>query len=133
MRRERSIERVLELQHRADVALFSVGALSGGIPSHVYAAGYLEPDEMASLEKEGVVGDVCTVFLREDGTYSDLSLNVRASGPTPAELQVIPRRICAAAGDSKARPIRAALRAGAVTHLVVDERTAKLVISDSGT
>jgi DNA-binding transcriptional regulator LsrR (DeoR family) len=133
MWRERSIERVLELQHQADIALFSVGALSGDIPSHVYAAGYLEQEEMASLKREGAVGDVCTVFLREDGTYSDLSLNVRATGPTPAELQVIPRRLCAAAGDSKTGPIRAALRAGAVTHLIVDERTAKLLISDSDT
>jgi len=131
MWRERSIRRVLELQRRADTALFSVGALSGDVPSHVYSAGYLEQDDFALLRSEGVVGDVCTVFLREDGTYSDLVLNQRATGPTPAELQVIPRRLCAAAGDSKAKPIRAALQARVATHLVVDERTAKKLISDS--
>ncbi len=77
------------------------------------------------------MGDVCTVFLREDGTYSDLVLNERATGPTPAQLQRIPRRLCVAAGDAKARAIRAALRAGVATHLVVDERTAKLMIESS--
>jgi len=126
---ERSIERVLDLQRRADVALFSVGALSGEVPSHVYSAGYLEPDDMESLREEGVVGDVCTVFLREDGSYSDLILNERATGPTPGELQVIPRRLCAAAGDGKARAIRAALLAGVATHLVIDERTARSLIA----
>lgn len=125
MWRERSIKRVLELQRQADIALFSVGALSGEVPSHVYSAGYLEQDDFDLLEREGVVGDVCTVFLREDGTYSDLVLNERATGPTPDELQAIPRRLCAAAGDSKVLPIRAALRAGVATHLVVDELTAK--------
>jgi deoxyribonucleoside regulator len=129
MWRERSIERVLDLQRRADVALFSVGALSGEVPSHVYTAGYLEPEDMNSLKEEGVVGDVCTVFLREDGTYSDLVLNERATGPTPGELHVIPRRLCAAAGDGKARAIRAALLAGVATHLVIDERTARSLIA----
>ncbi|MBI9113903.1 sugar-binding transcriptional regulator [Sanguibacter suaedae] len=130
MWRERSVRRVLEVQRRADVALFSVGALSGGLPSHVYSAGYLEPDDVATLDVEGVVGDVCTVFLRADGTYSDIELNARATGPSPRELARIPRRVCAVAGDNKVVPLRAALRAGVVTDLVVDERTAHLLVDD---
>jgi deoxyribonucleoside regulator len=133
MWQERSIKRVLELQRRADVALFSVGALSGEVPSHVYSAGYLEQEDFALLGREGVVGDVCTVFLREDGTYLDLVLNERATGPTPAELQVIPRRLCAVAGDSKVNAIRAALQAGVATHLVIDERTAKKLVGETQT
>jgi len=115
---------VLELQSQADIALFSVGAVSGGVPSHVYAAGYLEPEDVALLDGEGVVGDVCTVFLRADGTYRDISINARATGPTPHQLQRIPRRLCAVAGDNKVAPLRAALAAGVVTDLVLDEVTA---------
>lgn len=129
MWRERSVQRVLEVQRRADIALFSVGALSGGLPSHVYSAGYLEPEDVATLDAEGVVGDVCTVFLRGDGTYRDIALNARATGPTPAQLRGIPRRVCAVAGDNKVVPLRAALRAGAVTHLVVDEQTANRLLA----
>lgn len=124
MWRERSIARVLDMQRRADIALFSVGALGGDVPSHVYSAGYLERADIDTLELEGVVGDVCTVFLRADGTYRDLSLNERATGPTPDELLSVPRRVCAVAGDSKVVPLLAALRSGVVTHLVVDEQTA---------
>jgi DNA-binding transcriptional regulator LsrR (DeoR family) len=124
MWRERSIRRVLEMQAQCDIALFSVGALSGRVPSHVYSAGYLEPDDIATLNDEGVVGDVCTVFLRADGTYRDIPLNDRASGPHPEELRRIPRRVCVAAGNNKVDALHAALRAGVVTHLVVDERTA---------
>lgn len=129
---ERSVARVLQLQRRADIALFGIGALSGEVPSHVYSAGYLEADDLRSLEREGVVGDVCTVFLRADGTYDDLGLNSRATGPTPAELQRIPRRVCAVAGDSKVAPLLAALRAGAITDLVVDEITAQTLIETMG-
>lgn len=128
MWRERSVSRVLDVQRRADIALFSIGALSGEVPSHVYSAGYLEAEDIATLDAEGVVGDVCTVFLRADGTYEDLSLNERASGPTPGELRRVPRRVCAVAGDSKVIPLLAALRAGVITHLVIDEQTAKRLV-----
>lgn len=126
--RERSIRRILDLQSRCDIALFSVGALSGGLPSHVYSAGYLEADDLETLDREDVVGDVCTVFLRSDGSFSDIELNSRATGPNPAQLQRIPRRVCVVSGDNKVAPLRAALRARAATHLVLDERTAHLFV-----
>jgi DNA-binding transcriptional regulator LsrR (DeoR family) len=128
MWRERSVARVLDVQRRADIALFSIGAVAGEVPSHVYSAGYLETEDIQTLESEGVVGDVCTVFLRADGTYEDLTLNERATGPTPAELRRVPRRVCAVAGDSKVVPLLAALRAGVITHLVLDEQTATRLV-----
>ncbi|AEG43331.1 sugar-binding transcriptional regulator [Isoptericola variabilis] len=131
MWRERSVRRVLDVQAQADIALFSVGAVSGGVPSHVYAAGYLDPEDVAVLDAEGVVGDVCTVFLRADGTYRDIPINARASGPTPHQLRRIPRRLCAVAGDNKVAPLRAALAAGVVTDLVLDELTAVRLVDGS--
>jgi len=124
MWRERSVRRVLQVQGLADIALFSVGAIAGAIPSHVYAAGYLDDDDVRTLQAEGVVGDVCTVFLRADGSYKDVVVNQRATGPTPDELHRIPRRVCVVAGDNKAVPLLAALRSGVVTDLVLDELTA---------
>ena len=124
MWRERSVRRVLDLQQAADIALFSVGALTGGLPSHVYSAGYLSSQEVQLLDSEGVVVDVCTVFLRANGTYADIPLNARASGPNPTQWREIPRRVCAVAGDNKIRPLRAALAAGVVTDLIIDEVTA---------
>lgn len=124
MWRERSVRRVLDMQRRADIAVFSVGAVAGAVPSHVYSAGYLDDADVRVLHDEGVVGDVCTVFLRADGSWEDVPLNARATGPTPAELQRLPRRVCVVAGDNKVAPLLAALRAGVVTDLVVDETTA---------
>jgi deoxyribonucleoside regulator len=125
MWRERSVQRVLAVQRRADIALFGVGALGGQVPSHVYSAGYLDENDLAALYAAGVVGDVCTVFLRQDGSYQDIAINRRATGPTPAELARIPRRLCVVAGEAKLRPLLAAMRAGAVTDLVIDEPTAR--------
>ncbi len=128
MWRERSIQFVLELQQRLDVAIFGVGSLSGTIPSHVYAAGYLDADERRALIADGVVGDICTILLREDGSYADIPTNARATGLTPAELARVPRRLCVAADPGRARAVLAALRAGVATDLVVDDQTAKAVL-----
>lgn len=129
MWRERSVRRVLELQHRTDVALFGVGTFAGDVPSHVYAAGYLDDGDLRTLTAAGVVGDVCTVFLREDGSYRDIEINKRSTGPTPHELALLPRRVCVVAGEAKIRPLAAAIRARAMTDLVVEETTARRLLS----
>jgi DNA-binding transcriptional regulator LsrR (DeoR family) len=128
MWRERSITRVLDAQAKADIAVMSVGALDGPLPSHVYAAGYLDSRDMKTLRRARVAGDVCTVFIRPDGSYADIEINRRASGPTPAGLGSIPRRLLVAAGDAKVDGLLGALRAGVATDLVVDDRTADLLV-----
>jgi DNA-binding transcriptional regulator LsrR (DeoR family) len=128
MWRERSVRTVVDLIERADVALFGVGAFGGDLPSHVYSAGYLEDSDIAEVRSEGVVGDICTILIREDGSYADMDINRRASGPTPELLKTIPRRLCVVAGEAKAIPLIGALRAGVITDLVVDDRTARRVL-----
>jgi DNA-binding transcriptional regulator LsrR (DeoR family) len=128
MWRERSVQRVLAVQRRMDIALFGVGTLGGQVPSHVYSAGYLDSSDLGALHSAGVVGDVCTVFLRDDGSYRDIAINQRATGPTPGELARVPRRLCVVAGEAKLRPLLAAIRAGVVTDLVIDEPTARRLL-----
>lgn len=125
MWRERSVRRVLEAQQQCTLAVFSVGAFDAEVPSHVYTNNYLTSDDLRSLRSDGAVGDVCTVFLRADGTWRDIAMNARGSGPDPEQLAQIPRRLLLAAGSRKALPLRAALRAGVATDVVVDELTAE--------
>lgn len=132
MWQERSVKAVLEVQKKMSIALFSVGVLSGPTISHVYANGYLDEQVLVNLRQQGVVGDVCTVMLREDGSYEDIALNACATGYTPAQLAEVPRRICVVSGPSKAAPILGALRAGVATDLVIDWDTAKAVLDRAG-
>ncbi len=127
LRRERSIQHVLSTIDSCDLALFSVGATDPALPSHVYAGGFLSEDEIRAARADGVVGDVCTVLIREDGT-SDMSLNARASGPEPALLKRIPRRLCVVAGKAKAAALLGALRAGVITDLILDSSIARATL-----
>lgn len=128
MWKERSVRQVLETIDSCSVALFGVGALSGALLSHVYASGFLDQAEIESAKMDGVVGDVCTVLIRKDGS-TDMQLNARATGPTPAKLRKIPTRICVAAGNSKAVPLLGALRAGVATDLIIDSALAGEVLA----
>jgi deoxyribonucleoside regulator len=130
--RERSIIRILELQRRCDIMLFSIGAVHGGVPSHVYTAGYLGEADFKELGIQGVVGDVATVFLREDGSHDGISLNERSSGPPPEVVCRAPRRICVVSGTHKVRGLRGAIAAGLITDLIIDERTASALIDSAG-
>src|SRR5699024_3050044 len=129
MWRERSVQRVLATQREATVAVFSVGAFDAEVPSHVYTHNYLTEQDLRSLRADGAVGDVCTVFLRADGTWRDIAMNHRGSGTAPDRLLRIPRRLLVASGSRKALPLRAALRAGVATDVVVDEVTARSLIA----
>lgn len=125
--RERSVRAVLDEISHLDVALFGVGSFHGRVPSHVYSAGYLEPVDRLRLEEAGVVGDICTVMLREDGSWADIELNQRASGPNPAQLAKVPRRLCVVADPQRVRAVLGALRAGVATDLICDDATLRVV------
>ncbi len=128
MWRERMTRRVLGLQARMDMALFSVGSPSADVPSHVYVGGYLDEADYASLAEDQAVGDVATVFFRSDGSWRDVRLNARATGPSIDRLRRVPRRVCIAAGQHKLRALRGALAAGVVTDVVLDEALAGALV-----
>lgn len=112
-----------------NLAVFSIGVMSGAVPSHVYSAGYLEREDRAELQRDGVVGDIATVFLRSDGSYNRIALNDRSSGPSLDRLKAVPRRVAIVAGESKLDALTAALRGGLITDLVIDDiSAAKLVL-----
>jgi deoxyribonucleoside regulator len=120
MWRERSVQRVLQMQRHADVSLSSVGSLGSEVPGHLYRSGYLERADVERLAEQGVVGDVGSIFLRSDGTTTGIDLNERSSGMPLPQLRRIPRRILVATGHAKVPAVHAALLAHAVTDLIVD-------------
>ncbi|ABY23684.1 transcriptional regulator [Renibacterium salmoninarum ATCC 33209] len=125
---ERSVRRILELQQKMTMAIFSVGSIDADVPSHVYTGGYLDEAELDHLEASRVVGDVATVFFRADGNADGIALNQRSSGPPLSLLAGVRRRICVVSGASKIDGLRGALEAGLATELILDEATARRLV-----
>jgi len=116
------------MRRNADVALFSVGALDGETPGHLYRAGYLDAVDLQEQRSQGVVGDIGSVFLRADGSTDRIALNDRSTGMPMAELRGVKTRILVASGNTKVTAIMAALHAGAATDLVLDDVTAQALL-----
>jgi len=130
MWRERSTRRVLAFQAKMDVAIFGLGSPQSDVPSRVYVGGYLAADDYRSLREDGAIGDVATVFFRPDGSWRDIRLNARATGPGLDRLRRVPRRVCVVSGASKLASLRAAISAGIVTDAILDETLARLLANE---
>lgn len=122
MYRERVVKRVRDMASRADIVLFSIGTPDAN--SYIYRAGYIEDAELSALRDGGVVGDIATVFFRADGSYEDVAMNRRSTGPDLASLKEHPYSVCVVAGASKLQALRGALAGRFMNTLVIDEGTA---------
>ncbi|WP_261164187.1 sugar-binding transcriptional regulator [Microbacterium sp. Marseille-Q6965] len=129
MWRERSTRRVLGIQDRIDIAIFGLGSPLAEVPSRVYVGGYLEQADYRSLREDGAVGDVATVFFRADGTWKDIAMNARGTGPGIDRLRRVPRRVCVVSGTPKLPAVRGALAARVITDLVLDEELARHLVA----
>ena len=125
--KEGSIKRILDLHTRTDLLLYSIGAVNAGIPSHVYSGGYLSDTDYQDLEKYKIAGDIATVFFKEDGSFNDIPMNLRASGP---DLGLFRSKygVCVVSGLAKVRGLHAALMGKLMTELIVDEPTARKLL-----
>ena len=130
MWRERSTRSVLNVQRRMDVAVFGLGSPFSEVPGRVYVGGYLGQDDYRSMSADRVVGDIATVFYRADGTWKDVDLNARGTGPGFDRLRRVARRVCVVSGAQKVASLRGALAAGMITDLVLDESLARLLIDE---
>lgn len=127
--KERSIQRILKLQDKVDLLLHSIGAVNAGVPSHVYAGGYLEEKDYNEIRQNRIVGDIATVFFREDGSFDNIPLNKRASGPN---LKMFKEKygVCVVSGLAKVKGLHAALKGGLIKEIIVDEPTARFLVDN---
>ncbi len=130
MWKERSIQRLVRKTRQADLFIYSIGAPHGSLPSYVYVGGYLEPNDFREMSRQNVVGDIATVFFREDGSFEDISLNARASGPDLSLFQRAKNAVCVVSGLGKVNGLRAALRGKLMRELIVDEPTAHALLRE---
>lgn len=115
---EPGIGDVLRAARRADVLLFSLGALS--TESVLVEAGYLASADVDRLTELGATGDLLGRFVDADGNEVDRSLRERTIALTLAEVRNAPCSIAVASGVAKAKVARAVAGNGLCTVLVTD-------------
>jgi len=122
--KEGSINNILEYQEKANILLYSIGAVNAGVPSYVHSAGYLDEKDYNELNRFKIAGDIATVFFKEDGSFESIPINNRASGPN---LELFQRKhgVCVVSGLAKIRGLHGALNGNLMKELIIDEPTAR--------
>lgn len=113
-----------EYQQRADTIVFTVEVAHLTWERMLLTAGIDADHDHQDLLDRDVVGDLATVFYRSDGSYEDLPINRRSSGPSLETYRRVGRSVCIVAGQEKLMALHAALEAGYISDLIVDGATA---------
>lgn len=123
LRREPVIAEQLAEFRGLTKALFSVGDVSER--TTLVAAGIGTVEDVNWYRERGAAAVLSCHFIDHDGNPMHGPLTDRTIGVTPDVIRAIPVRMLVVAGDEKRAATRALLRGGFVTHLVVDEASAR--------
>ncbi|WP_349359340.1 sugar-binding transcriptional regulator [Stappia sp.] len=115
---QRSVQALLERARASD--LFVIGIGSVGDDSHLIRRDLISREEQADLIRSGAVCDLMGRFIDAEGRLVEARLGDKAVG-LPFEAVRGARVVALAGGVSKVEATRAALRAGLITDLIVDE------------
>ncbi|HEV8545137.1 MAG TPA: sugar-binding domain-containing protein [Candidatus Limnocylindrales bacterium] len=115
------VRRILDLWDRIDVAAFGIGGKAWSEAAFGAAT-------TRALDDAHAVGELLIAPFDIDGRFVGGELRKRTIAFDARRLDRIPMRFGIAGGPAKVRPILGALRAGALTALVSDVRTAEAVL-----
>jgi deoxyribonucleoside regulator len=116
------VRRILEIWDRLDVAAFGIGG-------RAWTAAAFGEATCRALDDARAVGEILIAPFDLDGRFVGDDLRSRVIAFDARRLDRVPIRIGVAGGPAKVRPILGALRAGALTVLVSDVRTAEAVVA----
>ncbi|KKC36566.1 DeoR faimly transcriptional regulator [Devosia epidermidihirudinis] len=116
------VRETLALSAKANVTFVGIGDLGPDAP--LFVDGFINADELKSLQKSGAVGEICGWCFDADGNLIEGQTNERvASAPIPPRDQSLV--VLMAMGRKKLPGISAALGRHLVNGIITDERTAE--------
>lgn len=128
LRQVGSVREVFDMAGKADVALVGIGSIEPAGSSY-YDLNPVPEADRKMLVGMGVVGELLAHLIRDNGEVANYALNNRLVALDPGRLSQCGQVIGVAAGEEKARPIRAVLNGNYLDALVLDEETASLVLN----
>lgn len=125
--REKHIKQSFDLMKQCNIAVLGIGSLTE--ETSIYNRGVISKEDLKVVHSRGFVGDIATNLVRPDGTWDSNPLKDRLLSADIECFKNIDNVIAVAAGESKVEAIQAVLQSGCVDTLIVDETTARKIIS----
>ncbi|WP_417770221.1 sugar-binding transcriptional regulator [Stappia sp.] len=127
---QRSVQALLERARASDLFVIGIGSVEDD--GHLIRRDLISRDEQRDLIATGAVCDLMGRFIGRDGRLVAAKLGEKAVG-LPFEAVRGARVVALAGGAGKLEATRAALRAGLITDLIVDESLGRALASAEGT
>ncbi len=125
---EQFVTDVLDKGRKADVLLFSLGALDS--QSVLVQSGAINNDELRRLKSAKVCGDVLAHYITPDGAIADADLESRTMGLTLDDLRKAKCAVAVASGERKTDVISGALTSGLCSVLITDDTAARHILEN---
>jgi DNA-binding transcriptional regulator LsrR (DeoR family) len=125
--RDPSIRSAFEVAKAATSVMLGIGKVSHD--ATVVRAGFITPIQIDELKAKGAVGDIAGRFFDVDGKPVVTELNERIIALSLEDIKTMNPVIAVVGGKDKVKPILGALRGGYIDVLILDERTAKDVLT----
>ena len=125
---EPEVASLLGMALRADVKLIGIGGMTSAATA--VAQGYIGPEMLEPLRRQGAVGDILCRIFDKDGQVLPLPMHDRVIGVTLQTMLTTPNVVAAAGGPDKVAAIRAALIGGVINTLITDADTATALTAE---
>lgn len=123
------ISQALKLFPAVTTAVLSVGSWD---PPITQVRDVLPPEDVDRAVRKGCVADIAGILVRADGELVDPEFQLRCVSISFDQLTAVPRVIGVAGGAEKAGAIRAVVKAGLITSVVVDHELAEAALAAVG-
>ena len=123
---EQSVAEVLSMEKNIDIALVGIGYPNE--KSSIMATGYYKENEIQSLLKRGVAGEICMQFYDVLGSTSAYKSDNTVIGLNISNLRKIPFSIGVAGGIDKVPAIMGAIAGRYINVLITDYFSAEKII-----
>lgn len=117
---------VIAMARKAPIYIAGIGEVDRR--SFIASAGMLDAEDIDEIMKTGACGEILGQFFAADGTHLPNSVADRALAPRIGDLKSH-RIVALAGGTSKTQAIRAILASGLLFGLIIDEATARRLVS----
>lgn len=126
--REESLAPAIRLMEHLDTALVGIGFPNEH--SSINATGYFKENEMESLTRRGVAGELCMQFYDVTGDTTPFKTDNNVIGIDIHKLRKVPCSVGIAGGLEKLPAIQGAIRGKYINTLITDVQCAKALASE---
>lgn len=119
------VKATLKLAASADLAIVGIGQMGEDAP--LFVDGFITQQELSELRDAGAVGEMCGQVFDSDGNFIDHSVNHRMVS-RQVDLRSL-KVLCVGGGETKQFALRAALKNNLIDQLIIDEETARAILS----